>query len=224
MRAFSLRKGPHHGHVVSCRYRLLPVEHLRQREDHLGALQRHHGQRDRNVARLQHRRRDPAHLGLGTRDELRLQGDGRRREHLHDQRAGPSNTSNFSSGGGTGTAQKISAWVEIPQVLSINPNGGRARFIDVRTIKALQGIKLPDGFDAASIDFEIAWDTAQSNWATIIGLSRNTTLVAYKSVKGSGAASYAYGYFQMGEQPLQASGQVDRAAATFAALGRTISY
>lgn len=135
-----------------------------------------------------------------------------------------SNTSNFSSGGGTGTAQKISAWVEIPQVLSINPNGGRARFIDVRTIKALQGVKLPDGFDAASIDFEIAWDTAQSNWATIIGLSRNTTLVAYKSVKGSGAASYAYGYFQMGEQPLQASGQVDRAAATFAALGRTISY
>ena len=134
------------------------------------------------------------------------------------------NTNNFASGSGTGSAYKISSWVEIPQVLSINPNGGRARFIDVRTIKALQGIKLPDGFEAMAIEFEIAWDTAQANWSTLVSISRDTTLVAYKSVKGSGAATYAYGYFQMGEAPLQAAGQVDRAAATFVALGRTISY
>lgn len=134
------------------------------------------------------------------------------------------NTNNFAAGSGTGTTQKISSWVEIPQVLSINPNGGRPRFIDVRTIKALQGIKLPDGFDAMSIDFEIAWDISQTNWSTLVSISRDSTLVAYKSVKGSGAATYAYGYFMMGEAPLQQSGQVDRAAATFVALGRTISY
>lgn len=134
------------------------------------------------------------------------------------------NVNNFATGGGTGSAQKISAWLELPQVLSLSPNGGAPRFIDVRTIKALQGIKLPDGFEASSIDFEIAWDVSQSVWSTLLDISRSNTLVAYKSVKGNGAATYAYGYFMIGEIPQQATGQVDRAQATFAAIGRTISY
>lgn len=134
------------------------------------------------------------------------------------------NANNYAAGGGAGTAQLISGWVELPNVLTISPQGGTARFVDVRLLKALQGIKLPDGLEAMAITFDIGFDPAETNWDTLLDISRNTTPVAYKSVKGSGATTYGYGYFMMGEAPMQSAGAVDKVQATFAALGRTISY
>lgn len=134
------------------------------------------------------------------------------------------NTNRYAAAAGTGTAQKISSWIEIPQILSLNGSGGTARYIDVRTVKALQSIKIPDGFDAATISFDIAFDTSQTNWATLLDISRSQTLVAYKSLKGSTTATYGYGYFSMAEQPTQSTGAVDKTVATFSAIGPLISY
>lgn len=134
------------------------------------------------------------------------------------------NTNSFAAGSGIGTTQKISSWIEIPQILSLNPSGGGARYVDVRPIKSLQGLKLPDGFDAATIGFDIGFDPSLTNWDTLLDISRSGTLVAYKSVKASGAATYGYGYFSMSEAPTQAAGAADKVQATFAAQGRLISY
>lgn len=134
------------------------------------------------------------------------------------------NTNSFSVGTGIGTTQKISSWLEIPNVIGLSPSGGTPRFVDVRLIKSLQGIKLPDGFEGMSITFDIGFDMAASNWDTLLDISRTNTLVAYKSVKGNGQATYGYGYYAMGEAPQQAAGAVDKVQATFVALGRSISY
>ena len=45
-----------------------------------------------------------------------------------------SNTGFFPVGTGTGTAQKISGWASIPQVLTISGSGGDARFTDVQLL------------------------------------------------------------------------------------------
>lgn len=132
-------------------------------------------------------------------------------------------TTRFAAGSGTGTLQKVSSWIEIPQILSVNPSGGGPRYIDVRTVKALQGIKIPDGFEASVISWDIATDINQTNWATLLDISRSGTLVAYKATKGT-TGTYGYGYFSMAEQATQASGAVDKTPATFTAIGPLISY
>lgn len=134
------------------------------------------------------------------------------------------NTNRFTSGGGLGTLQKVSTWIELPQVTEISPSGGTPRYIDVNPIKLQQGIKLPNGFEPATIGFTMGFDNALSNWATLLDISRSTTLVAYKSVKDNGAATYGYGYFAMTEAPQEASGSYTKAQATFTALGPLISY
>lgn len=133
------------------------------------------------------------------------------------------NTTNYAAAAGTGSTYKISSWMEIPQVIGISSSGGTARYVDVRPIKLLQGLKLPDGFEAATITFDVGFDPDLANWATLLDISRNGTLVAYKYVKGT-RSTYGYGYFQMAEQPNLAAGQADRVQATFAAQGRLISY
>ena len=95
--------------------------------------------------------------------------------------------------------------------------------MDVRPIKLLQGLKLPDGFESSTITFDIGFDPSLSNWDTFMDVSRNNTLVAYKYVKGT-RKTYGYGYLSIAEQPQLAAGSVDKVQATFTAQGRLISY
>lgn len=134
------------------------------------------------------------------------------------------NTNSFTSGAGVGTTQKISSWIEIPQILNVSPQGGGPRFLDIRPIKLLQGLRRPNGFEAASITWTIGFDPDLTDWETLLDISRSTTLVAYKSVKASGKATYGYGYFQMGEAPQESSDAVTTVQAVFQAQGRLISY
>lgn len=134
------------------------------------------------------------------------------------------NTNMFPSGTGGGTARLISDWIEIPQVLTINPEGGAPKFIDFKPIKAMQGKRLPNGFDPMSMTFGIGFDPSLPNWATLLDISRTQTLVAYKSVKGNGAATYGYGYYFMSEFPKQQVDNVDVCDGVFLAQGQVISY
>lgn len=133
-------------------------------------------------------------------------------------------TDTYAAGSGIGTTQKISSWIQIPQILSVSTSGGTPRYVDYRFVSAQQGLKLPDGFESSTITFDIGFDPSLSNWDTLLDISQTNTLVAYKYVRGDGAATYGYGYFNLAEQAQIASGAVDKVQATFAAQGRLISY
>jgi len=132
-------------------------------------------------------------------------------------------TDNYAVGSGVGETFKISSWLELPQVIGVSASGGNPRFIDVRPIKLMQGLKLPDGFESSTITFDIGFDPSLSNWDTFMDISRNNTLVAYKYARGT-RKTYGYGYLSIAEQPQLSSGAVDKVQATFTAQGRLISY
>lgn len=136
-----------------------------------------------------------------------------------------SSTTLFAADGGdASTFQLVSSWIEIPQVLTINPSGGDMKTIAVNPVGRRNGLVLPDGFNPATIGFTIGHDVSLSNWSTLQNLSRTQTLVAYKSLKPNGAATYGYGYFIMSEVVKMQSGQADSVDAAFFAQGRLISY
>src|SRR5574337_659113 len=54
-----------------------------------------------------------------------------------------SNTGFYPAGTGAGTAQKISGWTAIPQVLTISGSGGDARFTDVQLLARRNSLKIP---------------------------------------------------------------------------------
>ena len=135
-----------------------------------------------------------------------------------------SNTNFFPAGSGTGTAQKVSNWTAIPQVMSINGSGGDAKFTDVNLLSRRNGIKIPTGFNATSITLTLAHDPAQANYQTMLGISRNLSKVAFKQVISGGAVTYGYGYLSVSEMPKLNSGNVNTVDAAMTVLGRSISY
>lgn len=142
------------------------------------------------------------------------------------KRMNTANVNSFLPGTGLGTVKLINTadWIPLPNVLGISPSGGTPRYADERLLASLQGIKLFDGFEASSMGFEIGHDVSAANWDTLMDISQTQVPVAYKSLKGNGAATYGYGFFAMSETPQQAQGRADRVQATFVAIGRTVSY
>lgn len=136
------------------------------------------------------------------------------------------NTSNtsFYPVGGTGTAQKISSWVAIPQVLTISASGGDARFTDVAPLAKRNAIKIPTGFNATSVTLSLAHDATQAAYITMLDISRSLTKVAFKQVISGGAVTYGYGYMSASEMPKLNNNQVNTVDAALTILGRSISY
>lgn len=135
-----------------------------------------------------------------------------------------SDTDWFSPGGGVGTAQKISDWVEIPQVLTTTPNGGDPRFVDVNPLARRNGFQIPTGFNPASLSLTLGHDAGNANYKTMKDVSRKLQKVAFKQLLADGAASYGYGVLTVQQIAQLQSGQVNQVTAVFAAQGQTIEY
>lgn len=135
-----------------------------------------------------------------------------------------SSTSFYPAGSGTGSAQKVGTWVQIPQVLGIQTSGGDPRFTDVQLLSSRNAIKIPTGFNATTTVLSMAHDPGDANWQTMLGISRTLSPVAFKMVLGGGGTTYAYGYMACNEAPKMNANQVNTVDTSFAFLGRQISY
>lgn len=135
-----------------------------------------------------------------------------------------SNVAFFPAGSGIGTAQKISGWTAIPQVLTISGSGGDARFTDVQLLAKRNALKIPTGFNAVSVTMSLAHDPAQAGYITLQQISRNLSKVAFKQVISGGAVTYGYGYISVSEMPKLNNNQVNTVDAAMTVIGRAISY
>ena len=134
------------------------------------------------------------------------------------------NTSFFPTGSGGGSAQKLSAWTAIPQVLTISASGGDARFTDVNPLAKRNGIRIPTGFNATSVTLSLGFDATTPAYKTMVGISRSLSKVAFKQVLSGGSVQYGYGYMSVSEFPKLNNNQVNTVDAALTFLGRTMSY
>lgn len=134
------------------------------------------------------------------------------------------NTRFYPAGTGTGTTKKMGSWVSIPQVTNIATSGGDPRFTDIQLIASRNSIRVPTGFNATTTVLTLAHDPADANWLDMVDISRALTPVAFKMALGGGGTTYGYGYMAVNEAPQMNVNQVNTVTATFAFLGRQISY
>jgi hypothetical protein len=133
-------------------------------------------------------------------------------------------TNFYAAGTGTGTAQKVSGWTEIPQILTIDSQGGDPRFTEINPIARRNALRVPTGFNATSINMTLGHDPSNANYQTMLDISRSLTKVAFKMVLSGGAVTYGYGYMSVTEAPKLAVNQANQVNAALTLLGRSISY
>lgn len=137
------------------------------------------------------------------------------------------NTTNvnfFAAGSGTGSVQKVSTWVEVPQVLGVSTSGGDARFTTISPLAKRNDINVPTGFNAMSMTITMGHDPSNANYQTMLDIARTLTKVAFKLVLSGGATAYGYGYMSVSEAPSMNRNQANQVNAAITFLGRFISY
>ena len=134
------------------------------------------------------------------------------------------NTSFYPTGSGVGTAQKISNWLEIPQVLGISTSGGDARFTTISPLAKRNDINVPTGFNALSLTLTLGHDPANSNYQAMLEIARGLSKTAFKMVLSGGTVAYGYGYMSISEAPTMQRNQANQVNAAITMLGRFVSY
>lgn len=129
-----------------------------------------------------------------------------------------------AGGGASSTAQKISGWTEIPQVLTIATQGGDPRFTDINPLSRRNGIRVPTGFNGTTITLTLGHDASNANYQTMLNISRRLAKVAFKMVLSGGASTYGYGYMATSEAPTLNVNQANQVTVALTLLGRAMSY
>lgn len=130
----------------------------------------------------------------------------------------------FTPGAGIGSAQKISDWKEIPQVLTIGSTGGDPRFTTISPLARRNAFNVPTGFNPMSVTLTLGYDAQNATYKEMKDISRTLTKVAFKLLLAGGASSYGYGYMAASEVPGLNNGQPNSVVASFSFIGRATSY
>lgn len=131
----------------------------------------------------------------------------------------------FSPGTGTGTLRKVTNWIEIGQVLDIQPSGGGAKSIDVNPLSKRNGIKMPVGFEASGLDLTLGYDPSQVSQVALNKISRSlSTKVAFKFLLAGGQTGYGYGNAQLAQMPNIAKGSAVSIKLSLTFLGLFVGY
>jgi hypothetical protein len=134
------------------------------------------------------------------------------------------NTNFYSPGSGTGTLQKVSNWIEIPEVVTVTGDGNQQEFIDLRLVSSRYAQKIPTGFTPGTINMNLVFDAGSAAYQSMLDATMSRTLVAFKMVLSDSAAIYAYGYISASKAPQIQAGQVVQVPVTFAIQGQFSTY
>jgi len=133
-------------------------------------------------------------------------------------------TNFYPTGSGTGTAQKVTTWVEIGQVLNINSSGGDPKFVNIEPLARRNAIQVPVGFNPQSIQLDIGYDPTLAGYQALVAAAPPRPKRAFKFVLSGGQTGYGYGYIAVSEMPKLAKGSPNTVSASIALLGKFVGY
>ena len=130
----------------------------------------------------------------------------------------------YAAGAGTGTASKVTSFIDIPQVLTLSPDGGGIRYGEIKPLYSRNGIKQAIGFDASGLTLGLGVDTALPGFIALRDLSRTLSRCAFRQVFLGGLTVYGYGNMSMSEQVKQEAGSPITVEVGISFTGRQIMY
>lgn len=134
------------------------------------------------------------------------------------------NTTFYPPGAGAGTAQLVTAFTDIPQVLTLTPDGGGIRYSEIKPLYARNALKQAVGFEASGVTLGLGVDIALPGFAAIRDLSRTLERCAFRQTFLGGLTIYGFGNMSMSEQFKQEAGNPITAEVGISFTGRQVSY
>ncbi|WP_219209216.1 phage tail protein [Variovorax boronicumulans] len=134
------------------------------------------------------------------------------------------NTQRFPAGTGGGTAQKITAWTQVSQILGFTTSGGDQQFANFSYLEEDFERQLPTVTSAQSIALDIADDQTLPGYIALKAASDSRALTPIRLTLPDGALVLYNGIIALNETPTLTKGQVMAVKATISLQSRPVRY
>lgn len=119
-----------------------------------------------------------------------------------------SSTDLYTPGGGAGTVQKVTTWVDLDRTMNHNSSGGDAKTVNVKFIESDVEIVLNDGFTAVQRTFEMDADMIGTPaYVALKTLSQTDAATVVRRRAKSGAFSLIPAKISFNEEETMTEGQ-----------------
>lgn len=109
-------------------------------------------------------------------------------------------TNFYPAAGSSGTAQKVSGWLPMGQILGFDPQGGDANFDEVNPFDSFVATKVFKGFSGTNFNITLGWDR---NDATQQSMQLTSRVAGKRAIKiALPGGGYCYGYGTLVSSPL----------------------
>lgn len=129
--------------------------------------------------------------------------------------ADTTNTSFFSPGGGAGTVQKVTTWVDMDRTMNHSSSGGEPKPVTFKFTESDVETVINDGFTAVQRTFEMDADMIGTpGYNAMKTLSANQTATVIRRRAKTGAFTLIPGTVSFNEEEIEAEGQIVRVKGT----------
>ena len=135
-----------------------------------------------------------------------------------------SSTTLYPAGSGNGSAQEITAWTQITQIMDFTTNGGDQQFTNFSFLEQNFETQVPTVTSAQSITIKIADDPSLSGYIALKAAADQRATRALRLTLPDGSFILYNGYVSFNETPSVGKGQVMQVTATLSLLARPVRY
>lgn len=133
-------------------------------------------------------------------------------------------TTVYPTGGGVGSAIKASVFVQIPQVLTFDTQGGDQQFLTFSFLEDNFERQIPTVFSAQTITFNIADDPTTPGYIAALAASRARAIRPVVLALPNGSKILFNGYISVNETPVVTKGQLLQSRASLTLVGLPVRY
>jgi hypothetical protein len=133
-------------------------------------------------------------------------------------------TTIYPPGSGVGTAQEVTTFTQVSQVLSSSSTGGEQRFLTYQFLEADNEVEIPTIKSGGGINFEVGDDPTLAGYTALSAANDDRVARALRVVLANGSKLYYVGYVSINKTPTLEVNTLMRLAVTMRFLNEPVRY
>lgn len=134
------------------------------------------------------------------------------------------NTTIYPPGSGAGTAQQVTTFTQMSQVLSTSSSGGEQRFLTYQFLEADNEVDIPTIKSGGGFNFELGDDPTLPGYTALVAANDDRVARALKVSLANGSLLYYVGYVSINKTPTLEVNTLMRLSGSVRFLNEPVRY
>lgn len=135
-----------------------------------------------------------------------------------------SDTDIYPAGSGVGSAEKVSSWTQLTQVLGVTSQGGEQQYATYQPLEGDREVRIPTIKSGGGLDIEVGDDPTLAGFVAAQAANDDRVARAVRITNANGSKSLFYSYVSADKVPQMNVNQVQTSRVSLSHLNEAVRY